>query len=47
MNANPEVASAFKGRILMQITAEKTEKPHIKVQHIDEADKEASFKYLE
>ena len=27
MNANPEVASTWKGRILMQVTAEKTEKP--------------------
>lgn len=27
MNANPEVASFWKGRVLMQCTAEKTEKP--------------------
>lgn len=27
MNSNPESASAFKGRVLMQITAEKTDKP--------------------
>lgn len=27
MNENPEIASAWKGRILMQIAAEKTEKP--------------------
>ena len=27
MNNNPEVASTWKGRILFQVTAEKTEKP--------------------
>lgn len=27
MNANPELGSTWKGRILMQIVAEKTEKP--------------------
>ena len=27
MNANPDLASNWKGRILMQIAAEKTEKP--------------------
>lgn len=27
MNANPELGSNWKGRILMQISAEKTEKP--------------------
>jgi hypothetical protein len=27
MNSNPEIASTWKGRILMQVTAEKTEKP--------------------
>ena len=27
MNSNPEVASNWKGRILMQVTAEQTEKP--------------------
>ncbi len=27
MNENPEIASNWKGRILMQVTAEKTEKP--------------------
>ena len=27
MNTNPEVASTWKGRILMQVIAEKTEKP--------------------
>jgi hypothetical protein len=36
MNSNPELASTWKGRILMQVTAEKTEKPLIKVQELDE-----------
>lgn len=31
MNNNPELASTWKGRILMQVVAEKTEKPNIKV----------------
>jgi hypothetical protein len=31
MNNNPELASTWKGRILMQVNVEKTEKPIIKV----------------
>lgn len=31
MNNNPELASTWKGRILMQVCAEKTEKPLIQV----------------
>ena len=31
MNENPEVASYWKGRILMQCTAEKTDKPCLKM----------------
>jgi hypothetical protein len=27
MNSNPDVASVWKGRVLMQVTAKKTEKP--------------------
>ena len=36
MNANPEVASFWKGRILMQCIAEETEKPLLLVQQIDD-----------
>lgn len=35
MNANPDVASTWKGRILMQIVAEKTEKPTCAKKTID------------
>jgi hypothetical protein len=31
MNSNPDLGSTWKGRILMQITAEKTEAPLVKV----------------
>jgi hypothetical protein len=34
MNNNPEIASTWKGRILMQAVAEKTEKPEIKVANL-------------
>lgn len=36
MNANPEVASLWKGRILMQCLAEETEKPLLLVQQLDD-----------
>jgi hypothetical protein len=36
MNANPDLASTWKGRILMQVTAEKTEGPQIKLQELQE-----------
>ena len=36
MNANPEVASFWKGRILMQCIAKETEKPLLGVQKIKE-----------
>ncbi len=36
MNNNPELASTWKGRILMQVVVEKTEKPIIKLQELDE-----------
>jgi len=36
MNLNPEAASLWKGRILMQVCAEKTEKPVFKKQKIPE-----------
>lgn len=37
MNNNPELASTWKGRILMQVVAEKTEKPQIALQNLDES----------
>jgi len=36
MNANPELASLWKGRILMQCLAEETEKPLLLVQQLDD-----------
>lgn len=36
MNENPEVASHWKGRVLVQIECEKTEKPVAKVEDIDD-----------
>ena len=35
MNANPEVASAWKGRLLVQVTSEKTDKPTCGKRKID------------
>lgn len=45
MNSNPEVASTWKGRILMKVEAEKTERPVCKSQEIDE--ESASLKEAE
>ena len=36
MNENPEMGSLWKGRILMQVLAEKTDKPVFKVNKIPE-----------
>ena len=36
MNENPEIASNWKGRVLIQITCEKTEKPVAKVETVDD-----------
>jgi hypothetical protein len=36
MNSNPDIASTWKGRILMQVTAEKTESPLIKVEDLSD-----------
>lgn len=35
MNDNPEVASFWKGRVLIQVTCEETENPELKVEKID------------
>ena len=36
MDENPEDASAWKGRVLVQISCEPTEKPIVKVERIDD-----------
>ncbi len=36
MNNNPELGSTWKGRVLMQVHVEKTEKPIIKVSDLDD-----------
>lgn len=45
MNENPELGSLWKGRILMQIFAVKTEKPVYKVQQMNEPDCEYSRQF--
>lgn len=46
MNENPELGSFWKGRILMQVFAVKTDKPVYKVQQIEEEECEKARKYL-
>lgn len=36
MNRVPEIASQWKGRILMQVAADRTEKPEMKIKHVEE-----------
>jgi len=45
MNENPEIGSLWKGRILMQVVAEKSEKPVFKRQKIDDEACELSKAY--
>jgi hypothetical protein len=47
MNSNPETASTWKGRILMQVTAEKTEKPLCLMQPCSEEDILKAQPYLQ
>jgi len=47
MNANPEMASTWKGRVLMQVIAEKTEKPQCIKKHLTEEDIEMAKPYFE
>ena len=47
MNENPEMGSLWKGRILMQVFAVKTEKPVYKVEQIPEEDVQMAAKYLQ
>ena len=42
MNSNPEIGSNWKGRILMQVTAEKTEKPLCAVKQLSKEEVEAA-----
>lgn len=46
MNSSPESASTWKGRILMQVTAQKTEKPVCKKENLKEEDLTAAEKYF-
>jgi hypothetical protein len=47
MNSNPDLASTWKGRILMQVIAEKTEKPQIKVEDLNEITRELATPYFQ
>ena len=47
MNENPELGSLWKGRILMQVYAVKTEKPVYKLEQIPEDDIEYVQKFKE
>jgi hypothetical protein len=46
MNENPELASTWKGRILIQVSAEKTEKPKLLVQDLTEDDRQLAQAYM-
>ena len=46
MNENPEAASTWKGRVLMQVTAEKTEKPVCLKRKLEPKEMEAAAPYL-
>ena len=46
MNENPELGSLWKGRILMQALAEKTEKPVLKLQSIPKEEVEKAAEHL-
>ena len=46
MNENPEIASLWKGRILIQVLAEKTDKPVLRIQDIPKEEVEKAAQYL-
>jgi len=46
MNENPELGSSWKGRILMQIYAVKTDKPVFKIEQIPEEAVEKAQRYM-
>lgn len=47
MDENPDEASTWKGRVLVQIVCEPTKKPLVKVERIEDKYLEMSKKYLE
>jgi len=47
MNENPDIASTWKGRLLMQVTATKTEAPELGINDIPEDQLEGAKKYME
>lgn len=47
MNENPDIASTWKGRLLMQVTATKTESPELGVNEIPEDQLEGAQKFME
>jgi hypothetical protein len=47
MNNHPEMASAWKGRVLMSVVAEKTEKPEIKKMEVDAIAKSSSLELMD
>ena len=47
MNSNPEAASTWKGRVLMQVSAEKTEKPLCQMRPLKEEDIKSAEFYLQ
>ncbi len=46
MNENPELGSTWKGRILMQVQAEKTEKPILQLADLDEQEIEKAQEFM-
>jgi len=46
MNENPDVATNWKGRVLIQVICEETEKPVAKVEDIKEEIKKEANQYL-
>jgi hypothetical protein len=46
MNSNPEVASTWKGRVLMQVTSLKTDKPQCKQVKISKEEVEGLGKFV-
>ena len=47
MNSNPDCASTWKGRILMQVTAEKTEKPTLMKKRLEQADLDKAAQFMQ
>jgi hypothetical protein len=45
MNLNPDVASMWKGRVMMEIICEATDKPVAKIKEIDNSEVKKSREY--